>query len=222
MKKIELKDTQWEDLDDLLFEIEDKFNFHFEDYELENIADFDELVSLIMRKIDGEDDTLCTSLLAFYKIKSVIREAGSYDPAKLCPSTKLEDIFPKKNRRRLVNTFNRGIGAKLEILEPNRIILNFCCIVLILSIVGLFFYFKLAIVGIAISILGIKSIYVFTQKLKYDTVKGMIKGNLCVNYLAFRQNRTTINRKELRKLFYDFFSTNLALNQDELRRVSFR
>lgn len=222
MKKIELKDTQWEDLDDLLFEIEDKFNFYFDDYELENIADFDELVSLIMSKIDGEDDTLCTSLLAFYKTKSVIRETGLYDPSKLCPSTKLEDIFPKKSRRRLVNTFNRGIGTKLEILEPNRIILYFCCILLILSIVGLFFYFKLAIVGIAISILGIKSLYVFAKKLKYNTIRDMINGNLCVNYLTFRQNKTTINRKELRKLFYDFFSTNLALDQDELRRVLFR
>lgn len=222
MNMMELKDTQWEDLDDLLLEIEDKFNFCFNDPELENIADFDELVSLIMSKIDGEDDTLCTSLLAFYKIKNVIRETGLYDPLKLCPSTKLEDIFPKKNRRRLVNAFNRGFGTKLEILAPNQIILYFCCILLILSIVGLFFYFKLAIIGIAISILGIKSLYVFTKTLKYDTIRDMIEGNLCINYLAFRQNRSTINRKELRKLFYDFFSTNLALDQDELRRVSFR
>lgn len=222
MDNIKLSNSTTEDLEDLLLEIEDKFNFHFDDYELENIADFDELVSLIMSKIDGEDDTLCTSLLAFYKIKSVIREAGLYDPSKLCPSTKLEDIFPKKNRRRLVNTFNRGIGAKLEILEPNHIILYFCCILLILSIVGLFLYLKLAIIGIGISVLGIKSPSVSTKKLKYDTVRDMIKDNLCINYLAFRQNKTTINRKELRKLFYDFFSTNLALNQDELRRVSFR
>lgn len=222
MDEIKLKETQWEDLEDLLLKIEDKLNFRFDNSELECTADFEELVSHIMSKIDKEDDTLCTSLLAFYKIKNIVRDIELYDTSKLCPSTKLKDIFPKKNRLRLINAFEQRLGYKLDILKPNHFILYFCSIILFFSIIGLFFYFKLAIIGILISIVGIKCLYAFTKKLKYDTIRDLIEGNLCVNYLAFRQERTTINRKELRILLYKFFSTNLAFDKDELLKISFQ
>ena len=73
--KEELCDVELQDIEDLLFKMEDSFNFKFQKHELLDISTFGELVDKIISKIELENVADNTTQQAFYKLSDAIASA---------------------------------------------------------------------------------------------------------------------------------------------------
>lgn len=224
MDKIKLDDGQYEDLTmDLLVKIENKFDFKFDDKELLEVKTFDDIISIIIHNLNPERDDTCTSQQAFYKIKRAVTDTGLLGTDKLfVPSTSLEDIFPKKNRRGNVRYFQNNLGFDVDMLEPNELIVLALIFLFFVSFLTIFFHPVLGFSGLLISIFSFRIIYRFSRNLKYKTIRELINSNLCENYISFRRDINTINETELRRVLFDWFSDNLGIDKSDMNRVSFQ
>lgn len=224
MDKIILHREQLEDLEfDLLSMLEESFNFKFEEKELLEIENFDDLCTIIISKIDGKDNAVCTSSIAFYQLRRAIENTSTYDISKLTPNTKLKDILPKKHRLRLIKRLEKQLGYELDILEPDSFSLQFTAGLLVGCFISLFYYhWSIGFTGIAFFSLSVFLLVKYKRTLRFKTLRDLIEYIICENYLKIRRGRNSVNRRELKEILMNWFSTNLYLEKDELKLVSFK
>lgn len=224
MEATKLDSGSIEDLElDLLPLIEKSFNIRFENNELVDTTNIEDLISRIIEKLDSKDDDLCTSLIAFYQLRNSLHKTNLYDAEKLSPATPLRKIFSdKKNRIQDAKILENHLGYKIDILSPAPIVTLLFIIAFSISAIILFFNFIVGIGGIIISSILIRIAYKNGKELKYKTIRDLIENTVCENYLSYRNNRDSINRKELRSILLDWFSANLYIEKDELRNANFQ
>ncbi len=222
MNDFKLSAEQWEDFSDLLICFEDMFNIRFTDEELLDIMSFDDLVTLAISKIQLEDENTCTTQRAFYQVRNAINQLKTFDTDKLTPNSRLEDIFPKKNRNESVERFEATLGVEPSILRINRYVAIMLLSFFMLSFFGLFFNPYLGGLGIGLDILGWLVASKFAKTFRYTTVRELIENIVCANYLLFRKNKNTINRKELPNLITAWFANNMALEKKQIQLIQFK
>ena len=113
MTNEKLDNYEIENIEDLIPEIEKMYKITFENDELVNVKNCYELSELIIGKIDLENVESCTTQQAFYKLRNSISELGILEKNKLKTETKLKEIFPRKNRRKIVKSLEKNIGFNL-------------------------------------------------------------------------------------------------------------
>lgn len=223
MEGIKLDSGVLEDLEfDLLPLIEKRFNIKFEKNELAGVSCIEDLISCIIAKLDFKDDNLCTSQIAFYNLRNSLTETNLYNSRELSSSTPLCDIFSrKKNRIRDVRKLEEKLGYKIHILAPARILVLSLIAVFFISMIILFFNLIVGISGIIISSSLIRMAYKTGKQFKYRNIRDLIGGTICENYLSYRNNRNSINKKELRSVLLDWLSDNLCIQKEELETSRF-
>ena len=223
MDNLKLDDGQIEDLEfDLLPILEEKFQIKLEYNDLSEIKDFDELCSLITSKLNHQNDSLCTTQMAFYKLRKTLVNIG-LNEAMIKPDTKLEDILPKKYRRYLVRKIETELGIVMEELSPNSIAFNVLLALLVNFILGTIFHsFIIGLIGIIISTLSFIIAFRYWKVVKYKTIREMINGTACENYFEYRGNQSSVNRQEFKGVLMNWFSRELAVSKEELSLVSFK
>ena len=137
MKQFKLSNVDSEDIEDVIIKIEKSFNIKFEVNELFEVKSFGEFSDAIIDKIQLQNIESCTTQQAFYKIRKAITETFHIENIK--PETKLEEIFPRINRRKNIKKFEGNLGFKTDILEPKTIISTTLTLVTIVSLVYIFF-----------------------------------------------------------------------------------
>ena len=211
-----------EDTEDMLLLLQEQFDFEFEDGELINVVDFNDLISAIVSKIDLENENSCTSQQAFYKIRKAIKELDTAHRVEIGLSSDLETIFPEKGRLKKVRDFEAKFGDKLYLLEPNIVAVLVSIVFFIASFVLLFINILIGLSGLFISWLLMDLIFRFGKNLRYKTIRDLIEDTVCENYLDYRSNTNTINKNEFRKLLLDWFATNLDIEKEKILNVCFR
>jgi hypothetical protein len=74
MRKIELKNIDPLDIDDLLSKIELSFGIEFFENELNHIKTFGEFCEYVENKIEFKNTNDCTNQQAFYKLRNALSE----------------------------------------------------------------------------------------------------------------------------------------------------
>ena len=215
---IELKNIDPEDISDVLIKIEKSFGFSFGNTELKDVTTFGELCDIITNKVQGDDSNDCTTQQAFYKLRNTISSTQHLDKTIIIPETELQSIFSKQNRRKKIAAIESDLGFKLNILRPKYSVSCLIIIVLLVSIIGLFFYWQVGLAGLFVSITGFLLADKFANELDLKTVGQLSDKISRENYLQARRNPSTINRNEIAKKVKALFSIELDLEEVVLTR----
>lgn len=201
--------------------MEKMYHFKLEDNELENIKNFEEFIDLIIEKINLKNVESCTTQQAFYKLRNALSKSNLIEKDNLKVETELKTLFPSKNRKALIQKIENELNIKLDILKaPDYVGIPLFAIGII-SFVSLFFYWKIALIGISISVFGLYLCEWFGNELKLKTVKELVEKITSENYLAIRSEKNTINKTELKKIITNWISENSLIEKEKLINATF-
>lgn len=216
MRKIELKNIDPLDIDDLLSKIELSFGIEFFENELNHIKTFGEFCEYVENKIKFKNTNDCTTQQAFYKLRNTLSEILKKDKKEIYPSLLIERAIPKKNRKKIVKQLEEKINFDLNLLVVPEWLLSILFVILFASIITLFFSFKFGVLGIIFSLLFYWISSKFVLIYKFKTFGQIAEKMTCENYLKSRRNPQTYNRNEIRKVLTELFSNELFLEKSEL------
>tara|TARA_R110002073_G_scaffold94088_1_gene219100 strand:+ start:59 stop:721 length:663 start_codon:yes stop_codon:yes gene_type:complete len=215
---MELKEIDIEDIEDLILKVENSFQIQFEQNELQNVKTYGDLCDEITKKIKLQNVDDCTSQQAFYKLRNVIIKATESEKNEINRKTELRNLFPKKNRIKKIREIENELGFELSILRPTNFVSGIISLIMLVSLIGIFFSWKLGLLGIGMSIFGFwiaqKTGNTFTLKTVENLADKMVRDN----YLKSRRNTKTVNRKEIENVISDLFSDYLYLDKSKLTR----
>ncbi len=218
MTTYRLKDTDPEDLEDLLVEVEKSFGITFVSSELAHIKTFGEFCDHIENKIKLENSESCTSQQAFYKLREAISTSLLFDEKLISPSFPLSQVLPRKNRRSKVKKLESHLGFKLKILRAPNWITAILFIMLLVSFIVIFFSGRIGTSGIFFCICSLWLSHKVGKELDLETVGEVAEKMTRENYLKSRRNPNTFNRREIEKVLTEWFCENLYLEKSELTR----
>ena len=218
MKDYELKNIDTEDIEDLLAKVETSFDIKFVGDELVHITTFGQLCDHITNKIQLDNSDDCTSQQAFYKLREAISTTLQIDNKRISIDFSLTDILPRKSRRSKTKKLEMHLGFKLNILRPPHWVTGTLAILLITSIVGLYFNWQIGLLGVVFSIAGFWFANKIGNELDLETVGQVAEKMTRENYLKSRRNPKTFNRSEIEKVLTDWFSNDLYIDKSKLTR----
>ena len=220
MNTTKLDQFEIENIEDVLPMFEETFKIKLENDETEKLNDFNEFSELIISKMNLENDNLCTSQRAFYQFRNAVKTEKIINRNQIKPETDLKTIFPKRNRRKILKRIENQLGYKIEVIAPSQITINILFFSLVISFIGLFINWKIAIFGILISVLGFY-LSKFTNRLDKRTVREIIEKNTAQNYFKIRKSENTFNKHEFKDVILEWFSEKAGIDKEKLRNSTF-
>lgn len=218
MTDYELKNIDPDDISDLLVKVENSFDIKFDDTELMHISTFGELCDHIANKIQLDNSDDCTSQQAFYKLRDTISSTLQIDNKTISTNFSLADLLPRQSRRSRTKKLEKQLGFKLNILRPPHWVTGTLVIILLASLVELFFKWQIGLLGLVVSIAGLWFANKIGNELDLQTVGQVAEKMTRENYLKSRRNPKTFNKKEIEKVLTDWFSNDLDLDKSKLTR----
>lgn len=218
MKKYELKDIDPEDIEDLILKIESSFNIKFGDTELIHVSTFGELCDILANKIQLENSNDCTSQQAFYKLRDAISSTLQIDKNKISTDCELQNILPRQSRKSRIKKIENHLGFNINLLRPPHWLTTTLAIILLGSLIALFFNTEMGLLGLLFSMIGLWLSFKTANELDVNTVGELVKKITRENYLKSRRNPNTFNRNEIEKVLIDWFSYDLDINENKLTR----
>lgn len=213
-----LKNTDAEDVTDMLALIERSFQVKFDKKELLAINSIHELGDLIRAKSLEDAQHSCTSQQAFYKFRKAYRQTNPTN-RDVYPSQSLETLWPRKLRKQAIKAIERNLGFALPLLEPPTWLSIGLLIALLISIASLFFYPLFGTMGLLLVITGFTLAQRYANKLTFNTVKELIDYITCYNYLQVRR-RPNINTQEIDRILVHLFSEELGYDKAQFNALS--
>ena len=204
------KRTAAEDIDDCILQIEKSFNIKFQDNKIQKVNSFQELTTLTCAAISGENTDSCTSQQAFYKLRKAYLISQNNDIT-ITPSSLLDELFPKSNRREQIKRLEVELGFKLNMLEPPAWIAMSLLGIFVLSCILLFDNTFYGVSGLLMSIFGFYIAFKFGNTLTFHYVSDLIASMLQENYHLCRSS-DSYNPKEVEKIITQIFTENLDLD----------
>jgi len=214
----ELKNIDFENIEDFLVKVETSFDIQFVGNELVNIMTFGQLCDHIADKIQLDNTDDCTSQQAFYKIRDAILSICKLDNKIIATNDTLVDLLPRKSRRSTTKKLEKHLGFKLNILRPPKWLSGIFFIVLIVSLFGLIFNSQIGFLGIVFSFAGLWFANKIGNELDLETVGQVAEKMTRENYLKSRRNPMTFNKNEMEKVINDWFSDYFKIDKSKLNR----
>ena len=221
MKSIKLDSSEIENIEECIPYIEKMYKFKFGNSELETIRNFEEFCDLIIEKVNLENDESCTSQQAFYKLRKSLETTKIFEKEKLNPQMELKNLFPRKNRKTLIQTIENEMGFKFDIIQAPDFVTIPLLLIGVVSFFYLFFDWKVAFIGISISIFGSYCCKWFGNELNTKTVKDLVKKITEENYVEVRTNKSTVNKPELKMILTNWISENSGISKEKLKHAAF-
>lgn len=218
MTDYELKNIDPDDISDLLVKVEKSFDIKFGDTELMYISTFGELCDHIVNKIQLDNSDDCTSQQAFYKLRDAISLTLQIDNKTISTNFSLADILPIESRRSRTRKLEEQLGFKLNILRPPHWVTGTLVVILIASLVGLFFNWQIGLIVLVFSIAGLWFTSKIGNELDLQTVGQVAEKMTRENYLKSRRSSKTFNKNEIEKVLTDWFGNDLDLDKSKLTR----
>jgi acyl carrier protein len=115
---------------ELLMAVEDAFQIHIEDAEAEKTLTVGDLYNLVLSKLQGPDSKICVTSAAFYRIRRALVNVLNRERRSIGPSTLLETLLPRENRRERWGHFQQETTLEIpDLTLPSWILWIFlCCI----------------------------------------------------------------------------------------------
>jgi hypothetical protein len=221
MEIYKLHNDELENIEDLVPSIEKMYQFKFEDDEISKLENFNDFCDLIVSKIDLENVENCSSQQAFYKLRKSIVALNLAEKGQITPETKLEAIFPRKERIALVRSLEKHIGFKINLIHPPDALSISLLLLVVVSFVFLFFDFKFGLLGLGIAVLSLNLAKKFGKEMKMKSIRELVEKITQENYLKIRTKSNTINRKELKSVITNWIADHLDLEKEKLKTATF-
>ncbi|WP_237488026.1 acyl carrier protein, partial [Hufsiella arboris] len=209
----ELKNIDPDDISDLLVKVEKSFDIKFGNTELMHISTFGELCDHIANKIQLDNSDDCTTQQAFYKLRDTISSTLQIDNKTISTNSSLADLLPRQSRRASTKKLEKQLGFKLNILRPPHWVTGTLVIILLASLVGLFFNWQIGLSGLLFSIAGCWFANKIGNEFDLQTVGQVAEKMTRENYLKSRRNPKTFNKNEIEKVLTDWFSSDFDLDK---------
>lgn len=207
-----------EDFEDTLIKIEKSFGAKFAENSFSKAENFGDICDITETQINLTDKDDCTTQQAFYKIRKAISLTQNITEKQIEPKTKLEDIFPRKQRRQNVKNFQEKLGINIDFLSMKNWLFMTILIGFILSLIAFFFKWQIAVSGLTFFILFTWTISKFSKELTLSTVGELTEKFTRENYTLARRENGTINRKELFKTIQNIFIFDHDIAKEHLTR----
>ncbi len=202
-----------EDIEDVLIKIERSYDIRFAPNELAYIVTFGQLCDHIISKIDLHDTDDCTSQQSFYKLREAISAITQTNKSAINSKTVFSTIFPRLGRREMINELKNNLGIDINLLRPKYFISWAILMAILISIIDLFFNWKLGLFGIASFILLYKIAELTGNEFKINSVGELATIIGEENYSKARRNPETVNKKEITKKIEKLFIRELGLGE---------
>lgn len=140
---------------ELVMDVEDHFGIVLTSDECEQIRTVGDLADLIFSRVAAKNDIVCPTLRAYYLTRATLRTAMVDPHLKIRPSSKLEVLIPKGNRKAIWNSIRSDLNYSFPNLRLRRSTSFFrmCVVVAILiALVILFPASKLWLLLIPVSV----------------------------------------------------------------------
>lgn len=215
---MELKNADPEDLNDILYSIGQSFNISYEPLELIHIKTFGEMCDHITNKIKLTHKNSCTTQQGFYKLRSTFASILKVDKNLITPKTPIKDILPRSKRKSIIRHIESNMGIGFSLLRPRFFVSCSLFILLFLSLIALFFSWKIALFGIGLSIASLWITFSTGIELDLETFGQLTQQVVRENYIKSRRDSSTFNRNEIQKVIVDWFSYYLDIEESRLTR----
>ena len=216
MQEDQLNNTDSEDLDDLLRQIELSFDIQFGRTELQHLKTFGELCDIIENKIQLTHVQNCTSQQAFYKLRSAME--ASVAASAIAPYSQMAILLPIRERKIIWRSVEKQLGFKLNIIGVSTPVAIIVFFAFLTSFAAFFFSTKVAVIGLLISALAAIIATKTGNTLQVATIRDCVEKMTRENYLKSRRNSGTFNREEITKQVQKIFLDGLALPASALNR----
>ncbi len=214
---LQLENIDPEDISDVLIKIQNSFDLKFGYTDFENAKTYGDICDIITNKINYENSSNnCTSQQAFYKIREAIATTQLINKSLIHPSTPLEQLFPRNDRRRKVKIFAQELKLKIDILSMKFWILLFLVVGFIASLITFFFNYKWALYGLLCFTIVSYIASTLGEELDIETVGDLTKKLSREHYNHFRIVPKTVNRREVQQIIDDIFINDLLLEKEQL------
>lgn len=211
-----LSDIDPEDVGDTLYKLQKSFGIEFQNNSFEKAATFGDICEIIQSYLNLTDNEDCTKQQAFYKVRNAIALTKQINPTCIEPSSKLEDIFPRKNRRKDIRNFKQLINIPVDILVMKTRLLGTLVIGFMVSFIYFFFNREYAVSGIAFFILLSWVLSKFSKEFEIPSVKELAEKITREHYSKARKSNGTTNRKEIVGIIQDVFIADHLLDREYL------
>ena len=207
-----------EDFGGTLLKLEKSFGAKFADNSFKDAKTFGDICNIIESQINFTDKYDCTTQQAFYKVRKAIGLTQTFDERNIEPRTKLENIFPRSNRRQNVKQFQQALGFSVDILSMKTWLSWTIAIGFILSLIAFFFSWQYAVSGLTFFTLFTWTVSKFSKELDISTVGELTEKISREHYSLARRQSETVNRNEIVKTIQDVFIADHLIDREHLRK----
>jgi L-ribulose-5-phosphate 3-epimerase UlaE len=215
---IKLDNIDPEDFGDTLLKLEKSFRIKFADNSFKDAKTFGDICDIIESQINLTDKNDCTTQQAFYKVRKAIVLTQNLDERNIKLQTKLEDIFPRSNRRQNLKHFQQALGFSVDILTMKTWLAWTIIAGFILSLIAFFFSWQYAVAGLTFFILFTWAVNKFSTELDISTVGELTEKISREHYSLARRHGGTVNRKEITKTIQDVFIADHLIDRKHLTK----
>ncbi|UYZ58337.1 hypothetical protein [Hymenobacter latericus] len=216
----DLRNTDPEDINDVLKLIEKSFSIRFGQTDFQHVVTFGELCDVVVDKLKQRPfDNSCTSQQAFYKLRGAIKAVGIQFEEQLAPQTSLSFLLPRLKRRKYVAQLQHELGLSLNwLLTPKWWIVSVLAVVSAGSLIYLFIDASTGVLAFAASLAGWTLAFRLGRELQVKTVGQLVTKLMQEHYAQMRRQSNTVNHLEVPELLRQLFADRLYLNPTVLTR----
>ena len=207
-----------EDFGDTLLKLEKSFGAKFADNSFKDAKTFGDVCNIIESQINLTDKNDCTTQQAFYKVRKAIGLTQNLDERNIELQTKLEDIFPRANRRQNVKHFQQALGFSVDILSMKTWLGWTLAAGFAVSLIAFFFSWQYAVAGLTFFTLFTWTASKFSKELDILTVGQLTEKISREHYSLARRQSGTMNRNEIVKTIQDVFIADHVIDREHLTK----
>lgn len=213
-----LQNIDPEDIGDVIMHIERSFGLRFRKDAFLEVKTFGDVCDVIYSAVQAGHEEGCTSQQAFYKLRSAIAGLLQTDERQIVPATGMEELFPRKGRRKKMRQLQAAVSSRLDILEIKEWVGFALLLSYLTSIIGLFIRWRLGLAGFLFSLAASDVAGWFANELSYQNVGDVALLFMRMNYKNARRNSQTVNRNEIVPVVKEIFRHDLQLEPEVLTR----
>jgi acyl carrier protein len=202
------------DLHDFFIGVEKSFGVKLQPQDLPIGLTIKQFCECVARKIPLTQEENCTTQQAFYKLRETIATIVDADAKTITPDTSLHQLFPIQNRRRQIKQLNEKLDMQLNLLQPRSWLVFALVVVLIISLVGVFFKFRFAY-PLILSYIGLWASKKTARHFDLNTVGEVAEKMTRQHYLQSRR-KASVNNKEIEKVIASLLIHDLGLEAEEI------
>jgi hypothetical protein len=184
-----------------------------------SVVTFGDLCDTIENLLPFEHRDDCTTQQAFYKLRSAISEIQLLNKQDITLDTKLEELFPRHNRRKKIKLLEHAIGTPLHLLTRKMWINYMLFAGFLISLIALFFNLLFGLAGLAFFALLTRLANRFLRtEFKILTLKALACKLADDHYAKARRHAGTMNKKEIIPMIRRAFMQEFDLPKEALQR----